>query len=78
MNEVVEILGVEADRRGVAVTLDLAPGLPCLWGDPVQIQQVLVNLVRNAFESLAQSQAVGADSGYMDPDGRPRGASSSP
>lgn len=56
VNETVEILGIEVNRRGVAVTLDLAPGLPYLWGDPVQIQQVLVNLARNAVESLAQSQ----------------------
>ena len=58
VNEVVEILGVEAEQRGVALSLDMAPGLPLLWGDPVQIQQVLVNLVRNAFEALAQSQAL--------------------
>jgi signal transduction histidine kinase len=56
VNETVEILGIKANRRGVAVSLELAPGLPYLWGDPVQIQQVLVNLVRNAVESLAQSQ----------------------
>ena len=37
-----------------------------LWGDPVQIQQVLVNLVRNAFEALAQSQAAEPNSGYGD------------
>ena len=41
---------------GSRVTLDLAPDLPCLWGDPVQIQQVLVNLVRNAFEAIAAAQ----------------------
>ena len=58
VNEVMEFLGVEARQRGVAISLDLAPGLPCLWGDPVQIQQVLVNLVRNSFESLAQSQVL--------------------
>ena len=48
-----EILHGESEQRGVAVRLELAPDLPYLWGDPVQIQQVLVNLVRNAFEALA-------------------------
>ncbi len=51
--EVQEILQGEAQQRGITVRLDLAPDLPYLWGDPVQIQQVLVNLVRNAFEALA-------------------------
>jgi signal transduction histidine kinase len=56
VHEVVEILGADARQRGVGLALELAPGLPCLWGDPVQVQQVLVNLVRNAIESLAQAQ----------------------
>ena len=44
-----------ADRPSVS---ELAPDLPKLWGDPVQIQQVLVNLVRNAFEALDASEPV--------------------
>jgi two-component system sensor kinase FixL len=36
----------------------LAPELPNLWGDPVQVQQVLVNLVGNAFEALDASESV--------------------
>jgi two-component system sensor kinase FixL len=53
VEEVQEILDGEAQERGISVRLDLAPDLPYLWGDPIQIQQVLVNLVRNAFEALA-------------------------
>ncbi len=53
VEEVQEILRGESAQRGIAVRLELAPDLPYLWGDPVQIQQVLVNLVRNAFEALA-------------------------
>jgi two-component system sensor kinase FixL len=40
------------------LTVDLAPGLPSVQGDPVQIQQVLINLARNAFEALSASKPV--------------------
>jgi signal transduction histidine kinase len=58
VSDALEILGSEADRRGVTVKLDLAPDLPYLLGDEVQLQQVLVNLIRNALHSLSQSQTV--------------------
>src|SRR5262249_21255543 len=56
VQEVHEILRGEAAQRGVPVSLALAPNLPEVWGDPVQIQQVLVNLARNAFEAIASAQ----------------------
>jgi two-component system, LuxR family, sensor kinase FixL len=54
--EVEEFFRDEARRLGIVLKLELAPNLPSLCGDPVQIQQVLVNLVRNAFEALSASQ----------------------
>jgi two-component system sensor kinase FixL len=48
----------EAERRGIALRTELAPDLPNVWGDPVQLQQVLVNFIRNAFDAIAASQAV--------------------
>jgi two-component system, LuxR family, sensor kinase FixL len=56
VDDVLAILRDEMGQRGVALTRDLAPDLPKLLGDPVQIQQVLVNLVRNAFDSIAVAQ----------------------
>jgi two-component system, LuxR family, sensor kinase FixL len=54
--EVEEFFRDAAQRRGATLQLELAPDLPCLYGDPVQIQQVLVNLVRNALDALTASQ----------------------
>ena len=34
------------------VEISLAPSLPAIEGDPTQIQQVLINLVRNAFDAM--------------------------
>ena len=56
VTEVNDILAAEATREGIAVIVKPAPQLPLLWGDPTQIEQVLINLARNAFESLRQSQ----------------------
>lgn len=54
--EAIEILGDEAARRGITLRTELAHGLPCPSGDPVQLLQVLVNLIRNALEALSSSQ----------------------
>ncbi|MEN1679011.1 MAG: GAF domain-containing protein [Planctomycetota bacterium] len=41
-----------ATRRDVRVELELAEGLPQVEGDLVQLQQVVVNLIQNAYDSL--------------------------
>ncbi len=52
------IRGVEALIRAAAledsvtVFVDLAPGLPLLIGDTIQVQQVVLNLVRNGMEAM--------------------------
>ena len=52
LREACELARVEARHRGVEVKLDIGSKLPDALIDRVQIQQVLLNLLRNAFEAM--------------------------
>ena len=52
VEEVLFLLRNDASLHNVVVTTDLAPTLPAIRGDRVQLQQVLVNLVLNGFEAM--------------------------
>jgi PAS domain S-box-containing protein len=58
LNEVVlktlELLRPELDNRGVTVKNKLARQLPVSAIDPTQIQQVLVNLIKNAIQAMTK------------------------
>ena len=43
----------ETRRHGARLLLELTPELPRILGDAVQLQQVLLNLVRNAAEAMS-------------------------
>jgi signal transduction histidine kinase len=45
----------EVAAQGVALALDLAPGLPEIAADKVQLQQVVINLLVNAIQAMAQA-----------------------
>ena len=53
--EAAQLLEPECVRRGVRVSLAVDHRLPAALGDAVQIQQVLVNLIRNAVEALEEA-----------------------
>lgn len=50
--EVLNLIRSEATKRRIGVEIDLAPELPEVLGDRVQIQQVLVNLCINGFDAM--------------------------
>ena len=56
INEVVGemrlLLGDEATRRSISLRTDLAPQLPRIMADRVQLQQVLMNLMLNGVEAM--------------------------
>jgi PAS domain S-box-containing protein len=53
VNEVVALVQREIVHHRIALQLKLASGLPALLGDRVQLQQVLINLVINAIQAMA-------------------------
>jgi C4-dicarboxylate-specific signal transduction histidine kinase len=53
VHEVVRLTQPELVRQGVSLRVEVAAALPPVWGDRVQLQQVLLNLVMNALEAMA-------------------------
>jgi C4-dicarboxylate-specific signal transduction histidine kinase len=52
MSEAFKFLLVQASARNVALYLQTAPGELRIKGDPVQLQQVILNLVVNSMDAL--------------------------
>ena len=52
VNEAVELAGIELRRRNVAIHHYVAQRLPVLSCDPILIEQVLLNLLKNAAEAI--------------------------
>ena len=49
------LVGTEVDQHGIALETQIARALPCVMADSLQIQQVILNLVRNATEAIVDA-----------------------
>jgi len=57
VREVLRLLHSDLLGRGTAVETELAPNLPSVDADPVQLQQVLLNLLMNSLEAMNDTSA---------------------
>jgi two-component system sensor kinase FixL len=55
MREVAELLHSDIIMRGMRIVLEIASALPAVRGDRVQLQQVMLNLLLNAFDAMKDS-----------------------
>jgi two-component system sensor kinase FixL len=73
ISDVAALVHSDAILNGVRIVLELNPGLPPARGDKVQLQQVVLNLLLNAFDAMkdcpvierevkVQAEMTGADS----------------
>jgi signal transduction histidine kinase len=54
--DVLKLMRSDLANHGVTVTTSLAPDLGSICGDGVQLQQVLLNLVMNACDAMAENE----------------------
>ncbi|CAN7796305.1 AAA family ATPase [Paraburkholderia hospita] len=52
IQETVGLLRSEAAQYDISISTELAAGLPRIVGDPVQLQQVVMNLIVNSIEAM--------------------------
>ena len=51
--EVMELVATEIGRHNISSHAELANDLPLVWGDRIELQQVLLNLIMNAIEAMS-------------------------
>jgi hypothetical protein len=56
VDDAVELAGIELRRRNVAISTYVAQRLPALLVDPILIEQVILNLLKNAAEAIDNAQ----------------------
>jgi PAS domain S-box-containing protein len=56
IDDAVELAGIELRRRNVAIHTYVAQRLPALMVDPILIEQVVLNLLKNAAEAIDTAQ----------------------
>ncbi len=53
LEEAMILAHAEAEAKGIRIVFEREPGLPAIHGDRVQLQQVILNLVRNSIDSIS-------------------------
>jgi signal transduction histidine kinase len=59
IREMISLMSSEAGRRTISIHTELAPELPKVSADRVQLQQVLMNLMLNGIEAISEGRVAG-------------------
>ena len=61
IEQIEDLAVIDARSRGAHIQLDLTGSSASVWCDPVQIQQVILNLIRNAIDSMEDCKFCNGD-----------------
>jgi C4-dicarboxylate-specific signal transduction histidine kinase len=53
IEEVMALVSLQASTNNISLTLELTPSLPMVFADRIQLQQVILNVTMNGFESMS-------------------------
>jgi signal transduction histidine kinase len=59
LDDALSLVRAQASAHGIVVELDMAGDLPPIYGDRIQLQQVVLNFVHNAVEAIAGARQPG-------------------
>ena len=59
VREMISLLRSEAERHSISMHVELAPELPSVRADRVQLQQVFMNLMLNGIEAISEGNMAG-------------------
>ena len=59
ISEMITLLRSDPEARAISIHTELAPGLPQVLADRVQLQQVFMNLLRNGIDAIHEADTVG-------------------
>lgn len=54
ITDLLKLAGTDARLHAIELKLELAENLPALYVDPIQIQQVVLNLIRNGIDAMLE------------------------
>jgi len=57
VHDIYKFVESDAKQKGITIRLELRNDLPPVKADPIEVQQVLLNLIRNAFDAFLQSDS---------------------
>ncbi len=58
IKETIVFIATDASVRNNILKIDLDPNLPLIYGDRIQLQQVILNLISNSFDAIKPNQVV--------------------
>ena len=56
-NDVIKLVDPELRKRGLVIRTEMAETLPAVRGNPVELQQVILNLINNGAQAMSHSDA---------------------